>query len=190
MHTVSMTRTPSSRATIAAGTRPPRVIAITAWNGPTSLSRQVSARQSRWNWSHDTGNALPARSWALSVVSPFISSLLPNAANAAVSNGFLLARDVKPREHFLHRIHGSHELVRIARAHHEIGVRLLLLVGEGIAADDGIGMGFRDRPQRTADVAFPGIGAHRIRQHLHARFQLGRDDVHHRLHDRGHAGPH
>src|SRR5258707_2963152 len=66
MQTVSITRTPSSRATIAAGTSPPRVIAITAWNGPTSFSRQVSARQSRWNWSHETGKALPARSCALS----------------------------------------------------------------------------------------------------------------------------
>src|ERR1700730_3187775 len=66
MQTVSITRTPSSRATIAAGTSPPRVIAITAWNGPTSFSRQVSARQSRWNWSHETGKALPARSAALS----------------------------------------------------------------------------------------------------------------------------
>ena len=34
MQTVSITRTSSSRATIAAGTRPPRVIATSASNGP------------------------------------------------------------------------------------------------------------------------------------------------------------
>src|SRR5262245_62101712 len=53
-----MTRMPSSRATIAAGTRPPRVMHTTAANGPASASRQASARASRWNWSHDTGNGL------------------------------------------------------------------------------------------------------------------------------------
>src|SRR5262245_28131965 len=53
-----MTRIPSSRATIAAGTRPPRVMHTIAANGPAPLSRQASARESRWNWSHDTGNAL------------------------------------------------------------------------------------------------------------------------------------
>src|SRR5689334_20615226 len=46
---------PSSRATIAAGTRPPRVIATTALKGPVPLKRQARARASRWNWSHDTG---------------------------------------------------------------------------------------------------------------------------------------
>ena len=81
-------------------------------------------------------------------------------------------------------------LSAIARAHHQIGVRLLVFVHEGIAADDGVGMGGGDLPQRAADVAFPRIGADRFGQHAHARFQLGRDDVHHRLHDRGHAGHH
>jgi hypothetical protein len=55
---VSITRTPSSRATIAAGTSPPRVTATTALNGPCPDKRQASARASRWNWSHDTGKAL------------------------------------------------------------------------------------------------------------------------------------
>src|SRR5262245_21945787 len=50
-----MMRTPSSRATMVAGTRPPRVMPMTAANGPRPFSRQVSARQSRWNWSHETG---------------------------------------------------------------------------------------------------------------------------------------
>ena len=58
MLTVSITRTSSSRATIAAGTRPPRVMATMALNGPAAASRQASARASRWNWSHETGKAL------------------------------------------------------------------------------------------------------------------------------------
>src|SRR5215471_10063739 len=48
---------PSSRATIAAGTRPPRVTQTIAWNGPAPASRHTSARASRWNWSHETGKA-------------------------------------------------------------------------------------------------------------------------------------
>src|SRR5215471_6345053 len=35
---------PSSRATIAAGTSPPRVTQTIAWNGPAPASRQASAR--------------------------------------------------------------------------------------------------------------------------------------------------
>src|ERR1700689_1121905 len=58
MLTVSITRTSSSRATIAAGTRPPRVMATIALKGPAEASRQASARASRWNWSHETGKAL------------------------------------------------------------------------------------------------------------------------------------
>ena len=57
MQTVSMTRTSSSLATIAAGTSPPRVMATMASNGPEDASRQASARASRWNWSHETGKA-------------------------------------------------------------------------------------------------------------------------------------
>src|SRR5215210_6696360 len=45
----------SSRDTTAAATRPPRVMQTMASNGPASFSRQASARESRWNWSHDTG---------------------------------------------------------------------------------------------------------------------------------------
>src|SRR5688572_12198597 len=52
-----MTLISSSRATIAAGTSPPRVMQTTAWNGPDPDSRHASARASRWNWSHETGNA-------------------------------------------------------------------------------------------------------------------------------------
>ena len=57
MHTVSMTRSSSSRAMIAAGTRPPRVTATIASNGPEPARRQASARASRWNWSQETGKA-------------------------------------------------------------------------------------------------------------------------------------
>src|SRR5882672_4692065 len=56
MQTVSITRMPSSRATIAAGTSPPRVTQTIALKGPASASRQASARASRWNWSQETGN--------------------------------------------------------------------------------------------------------------------------------------
>src|SRR5215831_18194071 len=48
-------RMPSSRATIAAGTIPPRVMQTIAWKGPASASRHASARASRWNWSQETG---------------------------------------------------------------------------------------------------------------------------------------
>src|SRR6478736_1184186 len=58
MHTLSMRRTSSSRATIAAGTSPPRVMQTIAWNGPAAASRQAKARASRWNWSQETGKAL------------------------------------------------------------------------------------------------------------------------------------
>src|SRR6478752_825126 len=58
MLTVSITRTSSSRATIAAGTSPPRVIATMALNGPDEASRHANALASRWNWSHETGKAL------------------------------------------------------------------------------------------------------------------------------------
>ena len=58
---VSTVRMSSSRATMAAGTRPPRVIATTPVNGPRSISRQASARASRWNWSQETGKAFSGR---------------------------------------------------------------------------------------------------------------------------------
>src|SRR5215210_4990640 len=52
-----MRRVPSSRATIAAGTSPPRVMHTIASKGPAPASRQASARASRWNWSQETGKA-------------------------------------------------------------------------------------------------------------------------------------
>ena len=45
--TVSIMRISSSRATIAVGTSPPRVTAITPFHGPIEASRQASALASR-----------------------------------------------------------------------------------------------------------------------------------------------
>ena len=52
------------RATMAAGTSPPRVMR-TRWpsNGPLSASRQASARASRWNWSQETGRTCEEAGW-------------------------------------------------------------------------------------------------------------------------------
>src|SRR5262245_5531453 len=67
---------PSSRATIAAGTRPPRVMHTIAANGPASASRQARARASRWKWSQDTGKAFRGwTGWAGSRVIGLASSL-------------------------------------------------------------------------------------------------------------------
>src|SRR5262249_4450561 len=51
----SITCSRSSRAKIAAGTSPPRVMQTIASKGPASASRHASARASRWNWSQETG---------------------------------------------------------------------------------------------------------------------------------------
>src|ERR1039458_9948591 len=66
---------------------------------------------------------------------------------------------VQSRQHLLYRSHRGIELFRIARADDEIGVRLLVVIEERVAADDGVGMRVGDFAQGTADVAFPGIGA-------------------------------
>src|SRR6056300_541945 len=58
-----MSRISNSRATIAAGTNPPRVTATSPSNGPSSKSRQASALEVRCNSSHDTGKALSV--WSL-----------------------------------------------------------------------------------------------------------------------------
>src|SRR3546814_4510132 len=56
MQMVSIRRRSNSRAITAAGTRPPRVMAAMPLNGPRATRRQASARESRCNWSQDTGN--------------------------------------------------------------------------------------------------------------------------------------
>jgi phenylalanyl-tRNA synthetase beta chain len=93
MHTVSITRVPSSRATIAAGTMPPRVMQITASKGPEDASRHASARASRWNWSHDTGKTFGGGGAELVLTNPIASdldcmrpSILPNLIEAAGRN--------------------------------------------------------------------------------------------------------
>src|SRR5882672_9446549 len=58
MHSVSISRSSSSRATTAAGTRPPRVIATMPFHGPLLASRQASALALRCSSSHDTGKVL------------------------------------------------------------------------------------------------------------------------------------
>src|SRR4030081_448877 len=117
-----MIRRLSSRATIAAGTRPPRVMQTIAWNGPASTSRQASARASRWNASQETGNAF---------------------SGSGCGMGSLSARLARPGserlsplgEHGLDRGLGGGELRRIARAHDDVGVGPAFVVEERIAAD-------------------------------------------------------
>src|SRR5262245_52263434 len=58
---VSIILTLSSRATMAAGTRPPRLKQTIASHGPASCRRQARARESRWNWSHETGKIFSGR---------------------------------------------------------------------------------------------------------------------------------
>src|SRR5207302_2127020 len=126
-HTVSITRMLSSRATIAAATSPPRVMQTIASNGPASASRQASARASRWNWSHETGNAFSACTCTKTPcpVSPFM-----------LSRGLPQGR-LDPREHRFDRGFGGGERRRVAGAHDNVGVRPARLVEERIAADTG-----------------------------------------------------
>src|ERR1700680_3915369 len=117
MHTVSISLMPSSRATMAAGTRPPRVMLTIASNGPAPLSRQASARESRWNWSHDTGK--------------IFSGLSGGVFGCGSAIGFqacgisrLAGRQFRPhpRQHRLDRAFRGNELLLIARAHHPVGI--------------------------------------------------------------------
>ena len=55
VQTWAIRRIAGSRAMMAAGTKPPRVIATMPRQGPGSTSRQASARESRCNWSQETG---------------------------------------------------------------------------------------------------------------------------------------
>src|ERR1700731_4113270 len=131
---------PSSRATTAADTRPPRVTHTIASNGPVPLSRQASARESRWNWSHDTGKI-------------FAGSRDGFASSSAMGSPSGLARGERgahPRQHRLDRGFRSRELLRIARAHHHIGIAAAF-VHERIGADDDVGMLFGDLAEFGAD---------------------------------------
>src|SRR5436309_10042004 len=135
-----MIRRLSSRATIAAGTRPPRVMQTTAWNGPTSASRHASARASRWKASQETGKAFSSCGCGMENLSA------PGAKQGSERLSHL-------GEHGLDRGLGGGEPRRIARAHHDIGVGPALVVEERVAADHGPGMRLRDVRERAADIA-------------------------------------
>src|SRR5579872_4912195 len=92
-----MTRMFSSRATMAAGTRPPRVIATIALNGPSPFRRQASARESRWNWSHDTGNIFSGGGGSAA----FLLMLSPDPTVLAQRLGHFVGR--RPSELFIQR---------------------------------------------------------------------------------------
>src|SRR5207302_9127446 len=79
-----------------------------------------------------------------------VTFVLPYCKVRNRSPAWSLPRDA--RQHLLHRGHRGVELFRIARADDEVGVRLLVLVLERIAADDGVGMRIGDLAQRPADV--------------------------------------
>src|SRR5882672_381771 len=76
---------------------------------------------------HGGGGSLPS---TIFQKNEFLSMTLPPPPE------WLLPDDVQSREHLLDRIHRGTELFRIARADHEIGVRLLVFVLERVAADD------------------------------------------------------
>src|SRR5580704_13212901 len=155
---------PSSRATTAAETRPPRVTQTIASNGPAPLSRHANARESRWNWSHDTGNILSGLRGGLDCC----GSVNFSSVMAMVSSSLAgLKLGPHPRQHRFDRAFGGSELLRIARPHHHIGIAAAF-VHERIGADDDVGMLFGDLAEFGADIAFAAIGAHRIRQHFDA----------------------
>src|SRR5438067_915081 len=131
-----MIRRLSSRATIAAGTRPPRVMHTTASNRPISASRQASARASRWNASHETGNAFSGS-----------GCFMRNTFGAGATGSERLSH---PGEHALDRGFSRGELRGVARAHHDIGIGPALVVEEGIAPDQGPGMRLGDFGERPA----------------------------------------
>src|SRR5580692_11056774 len=112
---------PSSRATIAAGTRPPRVMLTIASNGPAPLSRQARARESRWNWSHETGK----------IFSGLGGGEFGCCGSAmAMATLALAGRKLRshPRQHRLDRRHGGGDFLPIARAHHHIGIAAALFI--------------------------------------------------------------
>src|SRR5262249_40504566 len=103
-----MTRMPSSRATMAAGTSPPRVMQTMAENGPDSLSRQASARESRWNWSHDTGNIFAGETGS----SIAISGTATNREDRAAGQGLAhIEHEIEaPRAALARPLHLHHQL--------------------------------------------------------------------------------
>ena len=68
--------------------------------------------------------------------------------NSDYPDRLLAGGDVQSCQHLLDRIHRGIEFLRIARADHEIGVRLLFVVDERVAANHGVQM--RDPEKLTA----------------------------------------
>src|SRR5580704_1106814 len=123
MHTVSISLMPSSRATIAAGTRPPRVMLTIASNGPAPLSRQASARESRWNWSHDTGKIFSgAGIGAFDCCGSGIA--IPSLSLPLRKLGF------HARQHGFDRRYGGGNFLWLARAHHDVCVAAAFFIHE------------------------------------------------------------
>src|SRR3954451_24833691 len=132
-------RLPSSRATIAAGTSPPRVMQTIASNGPAPASRQASARASRWNWSKETGNALCEPALVLG------DALTPASGKGALAFQLL--------ENAVHGLDGCGHGVRILAAHYD---RVLEPGGRegGVGADADARMEFCDLTQAGRIDAF------------------------------------
>src|SRR5215213_3838444 len=169
-----MSRVPSSRATMAAGTSPPRVMQTMASNGPSPARRQASARASRWNWSHETGNAF---CWG-----DAMRTL--RAKKRSDGNALGLERG----DEIAHRARGSIDGAAILAAHDD-------LVGEAAGAEGRIGAD-RDLRMRLGDLAQAGrvesfrhaAGADGLDDHARAGLERRRHVVEHGLHDRWHAG--
>src|SRR5262245_8313192 len=98
---------PSSRATMAAGTRPPRVTHTIAWNGPAPASRQASARASRWHWSQEPGKAFCGCGWGWGCGSGCAMALLggskPAEVLAQIEHEIELRREAVPSLRHAHQ---------------------------------------------------------------------------------------
>ena len=104
-------------------------------------------------------------------------------------HAFQVNGDLDPGQHRLDRVHGGVELLRIARAHHQIGVALAVLVHERIAADDGVGMGGGDRRASGVPTSPSRASARTLSDSIFTPvFSFGATMSSMRLHDRRHAG--
>src|SRR5690348_2262790 len=145
---------PSSRATIAAGTRPPRVMQTIASKGPAPLSRHANARESRWNWSHETGKIF--------------------AGSTGRSGGFIADRLVAPSGPSLQGIDPiDHVTARHQRGRevpgNDLDILALRILGERI---EGI---FRAAAVDRIELADDPKQWHRRRRRAYQRSILGHD---------------
>src|SRR3569623_856971 len=99
----------SSRATIAAGTRPPRVMATQASKGPSAVRRQASARLSRWNWSQLTGKLLVRGSFTLA------------SWHSIGIGGWQAGLLMFGGHHVIDRLRGGAQAEFVGRTQHELG---------------------------------------------------------------------